>query len=240
MSVRKFNGSSDYISASLGSSGITSGSVVALVKLEGNGTERSIINLRNSGGSGQLLQWVVGGNKLSLWTGAANQESSLEVVEADAWLMLAITKASGSQKPKYYRHKFSTSAFTAAEGSALANFGSVTGGSVHFGNFQGEKFFKGIIAAVGIWSSVLTEAQVKALKEVTYLSQWKSFEVAPSGLWFFNQGSVSEEVTDQTGNGANQSGRSGTSVVAEEPPIPFEAASSGPGAGSLSLLGVGR
>ena len=56
---------------------------------------------------------------------------------------------------------------------------------------------------------------------------------SPSALWLFNQKARTEGLVDLTGNGANEEGIAGTSVVAEEPPIPADQAA--PAAG-LSMV----
>lgn len=226
MSVRKFNGSSDYLRFAQGAAGITGAVTIAiLVRLEGDGTSRDLFNWHNSTGSGNGYDLFLDtSNKLHLYDGVSTDTaSSFTCLASEGWLLLVVTKASGSAKPVFYKYRFSNTTLSTATGAAnLANSGSVTGGTIRIGEYEGGFFTKGIYAAAAAFNAALTEAQVKALYGVATLGAWKTVEVAPKGLWFFSQGSVTEEVKDETGGGANQSARSGTSVVGEEPPIPYK------------------
>lgn len=82
-----------------------------------------------------------------------------------------------------------------------------------FGNFD--------VAAMAVWTKVLSDAEIESLRTTLgSVIGWKA--LGPVGLWRYKQLLVTEEVPDDTGNGANQSARTGTTVLEEEPPFPYE------------------
>ncbi len=230
MPVRTFNGTSDNIRCAIGACNVGFGTFVSLCRPTKN-KEANILTLHNKAGSAATLDLWLNEEKLAFYNGASVLNSSIRVGTADGWQLLAWSKATGTVKPKFYRYSFSKAEWTIVEGTtALANGSSVAEGTVRIGEFTGAEFFKGDIAISGIWSTALSEAEIKALVSVKALSEWKAL-FSPSGIWEFKQQApvieeVIEEVIDATGNGANQSSRSGTTVTAEEPPIPFIASNS--------------
>lgn len=83
------------------------------------------------------------------------------------------------------------------------------------------------IAAAAAWSGSLVGTEVADFVNVADLRDWLDFtsgspvEEAPDALWLFEQSSVSESVSDETGNGASQTERSGTEALKNDPPIPY-------------------
>lgn len=151
------------------------------------------------------------------------------------WVLVAAVKAAGVSKANYYYYRFSSS--TWSSGESTETYTSVYGGApaeFQLGRWNGTEQFTGKYAAAMVLDKALSEAEVKALVSVNAITDWLS--LAPKALWTFDQQSVGEEVKDITGNGANQTTIEGTTVLAEEPPIPYRVLRSG----FRNLLGVGR
>jgi Concanavalin A-like lectin/glucanases superfamily len=225
MPIRHFNGESDELLVSIGACNLTGAfTIAALVRFGNKGTFADIVTNRESGGGARIIFYRSNTNKATTWINGTNSEVGAEIAEG-SWYIVVVSKASGSVKPTIHLQKVGA-AWAHTEGSAaLANAASMTGGHIALGQVEtgsGEAF-KGDIAAVAEWTSALSNAEVEALGSVSTLSEWGTAKGA-AGLWLFNQASVTEEVKDQTGNGANQSGRTGTTAIAEEPPIPYAAA----------------
>ncbi|HUB99256.1 MAG TPA: hypothetical protein VMS11_05475 [Solirubrobacterales bacterium] len=136
------------------------------------------------------------------------------------WLLVAISKPSGSSQASYHYYRFATTtwahetdttAWTAAYGGAA--------GEIQLGRWNAGEQFNGRYAAAAVYGTALSQAAVEALVGVSSIEAWLS--TSPLALWTFSQASLSETVTDLTGNGANQTSYEGTTVAEEEPPIPY-------------------
>lgn len=153
---------------------------------------------------------------------AAGGKASFEP-EANKWYLVVGTKASGSSKAKFYIYDFTAKSWFVGESeSAFTDIHTGTPAEIQFGRYNGSEQFAGRYAAAAIFNKVLSEAEAKELIEGS-IEGWLS--KAPVGLWMFNQALVTEEVKDLTGHGANQSSREATTVLEEEPPIPYVSAS---------------
>lgn len=151
------------------------------------------------------------------------------------WVLVAGTKAAGASKAKYYYYRFSSGTWNSGE--STETYTSAYGGTpaeFQLGRWNSTEQFTGKYAAAMVFDRELSEAEVKALVSVNAITDWLG--LAPKALWTFDQLSVEEEVKDITGNGANQTTIEGTTVLAEEPPIPYRVLRSG----FRNLLGVGR
>jgi hypothetical protein len=151
------------------------------------------------------------------------------------WVLVVGAKAAGSSKARYYYYRFTAGTWSSAESSA-AYTSAYVGVPAEFqlGRWNGGEQFVGKYAAAMVFDKVLSEAEVKALVGVSTISDWLG--LGPKALWTFEQASIAEPVKDVTGNGADQISIEGTTVLAEEPPIPYRGAR----AGFRNLLGVGR
>lgn len=225
MSVRQFNkGSKDWLRFSIGSNNI-SGAITMAVLVDITAQEVAgvscLLGLHTSEAKGKgYLLWVNEG-KLSLYNGASTVPSTIEVGTAEGPLLLAVTKASGAAKPKFYKYKFSTETWTIVEGgSTLANASAVASGTVRINEWEAAEYSTMKVFGALLDNAANTEATVKSLQAAASIEGWKSIE-GPTGAWKLDQTVVTEEVVDMTGNGANQSARSGTEAVAGSPPIPF-------------------
>ncbi|HST69065.1 MAG TPA: hypothetical protein VLI94_05345 [Solirubrobacterales bacterium] len=151
------------------------------------------------------------------------------------WVLVAAVKAAGSSKANYYYYRFATGTWSSAE-STLAYTSAYAGAPAEFqlGRWNNTEQFTGRYAAAMVFDRVLSEAEVKDLVNVGAMTDWLG--LGPKALWTFDQQSVGESVKDITGNGADQTTIEGTTVLEEEPPIPYRALRPG----TRDLLGVGR
>jgi hypothetical protein len=224
MAVRKFNGTSDFITTAVG--GISAKeaiSIAAVVKPEEfTAVYRAILSLYKSGGNALPEFFYNNSGTLGYFQVPTAESTWASAGLTAGWMLLAVSKPAGTTKPKFYVYTFSGATLTSAEGSVTAANRTVAPESIRLGAFEGE-FFKGVMAAAAVWNVALTEAQIKELSGAASLEGWKAI-ASPQALWTFGQASTAEEVKDLIG-AANQTAISGTTVAGEEPPIPYTSSS---------------
>ena len=140
------------------------------------------------------------------------------------WVLLVGVKPDLKTKSTYYVYDFVKKEWIVKESKNTWNSKAEgVPAEIQFGRYNAGEQFQGRYAAAAIFNKALTEEQVKSLISGS-IEDWLS--LTPVGHWMFNQTSVEEEVKDNTGNGANQSSRVGTTVTEEEPPIPYKGGTS--------------
>ena len=221
-SIRRFNGASDEVVLGIGSNAAAYGTMAVLFR---PAAEHFGAPFSTNGASNYARR--VGIFNRSPAFSSFDVDLELRGVENQIapgeWALLVVTKATGTVKPRFHLWKSGTWNHVDATGT-LADYAGETQTNVRLGRFLTyNDWFRGDIAAAAHWASkALSDAECEALVTVGSLEGWAG--KAPSGLWLFNQVSLSDEVKDKTANGANQTSRSGTAVVAEPPPIPYVAA----------------
>ncbi len=225
MAVRRFNGTSDFIKTGIGSCSWTFGSFGALFRLISMpGSGGFLFSNHTSAGTFQAgIRLTFGGLPFLSGSWSADHQGTTALVK-ETWYILVITKATGTATPRLHIGKWNGSSFVWThenESGTETNSPAQTSGSIYIGSRKGAEFVNADFAAIIEWPSVvLSDAEVEGLGTQTSLKTgWKEYK-SPAGLITFEQGSVSEEVQDIIG-GADQTERSGTTVVSEEPPIPY-------------------
>jgi hypothetical protein len=185
---------------------------VAILKRAADGTTDSVIRIGATDGSANILRLNTS-NQIEMGTGLASSHSTTTVVTANGWVLAACTKASGTVIPNFSKYTYSTNAWVHEAGNVtLVNPGTPAtnawlGGSP--GNWNGD------LAILGVWNVALTDAQVESL--AFSLAAW--FQVQPKGLWLLDQSATTQKVADLSGNGANESAITGTSVASSSVPV---------------------
>lgn len=172
-------------------------------------------------------------NGLVIGSGANNNElgyqsnaggtfvAGQQILTTDDWCVDALTKGAGTVAPIGYKCILggADSEVTAANNVADHVANDLSLGSVRFGG-AGFGDLSALVAVVGALNAKLTFADIKSLKLLW--SNWVAlFAGAGAGLWRFDQASTSDPVNDQTGNGANQTSLTGTSVNTTDIPPGF-------------------
>ena len=216
--IRNFDGVDDEIRCSIGSCNIGFGTFAVILKRGAINAWHAPIGIHNSSGTATFTIEISNGNllKLNRDGGAAASTSTFTVLATDGWVLLAATKATGTATPRFHKYVFSTGVWTHQNGDAtLANGGSATGGTVRFGEWQDTDDLNARLACGGIWGTALSDTAVEDLA-LTF-DNWTGS--SPVGCWKLNQTLTSTTLTDLTGNGANETTITGTSVVNESPPL---------------------
>lgn len=221
MPVRRFDATDDQIGAALGGCNLGGSTYsVAVLARPRAAEEASLVQFRDSKAGEQVEFGWDPNRKPYLWTPSASAEGTEIATPAlNKWGLWAVTKASGSAKPTWHFYDFSSWEHK-EDGSSVGNAPSLAGGSILLrGNYE---FGECDLAAIAVWKASLSNSQIEALAAAEALEDWIALN-GPVAVWLFDQESVSEAVNDRTAGGANQTARTGTTVVEEEPPIPYVA-----------------
>ena len=241
--VRRFTqASSEYITFGLGScnidcDGIT---IATIAKKVTDGSWQTIITGQTSGALNRFQMQFTDVN--TLFMGAANGDDSgsggIAAALADGWCLYVVSKDTGTVQPRMHKFVYSTKTWThATQGTAFTNGTAPgVGGSIKIGrNDEFGEYANADVAVVGVWDSFLTDAQVELLAQS--IRNWST--LTPTGLWIFNQPDVTTTVKDYTGNGADQTARTGT--TANDVVVPFSVRSiSNNLRPSVFVPGIGR
>lgn len=250
MPIRRFDGVDDFIRAAIGSCNWTFGTFGALYRPLKKPAGRAYVfcNHTSANANQPGINHISATLKPFLNGSWSADRSITYELAINTWYIVLITKATGTQTPRLHAGKWNGSAFEWTHenySGTETNPPSQAGGSIVIGASKGTtEFLNADYAAVIEWpSTVLSDAECEALgTQADLKTGWKEYK-SPAGLITFEQTSVSEEVQDIIG-AADQTERTGTEVISEEPPIPYVAEEGGGGVppvrGSLNLLGVGR
>jgi hypothetical protein len=132
-----------------------------------------------------------------------------------SWRWYVMTKAAGSALPRIHVWDLS-GAWSHTDNTV--NTGDNTGAIdaiIVGGNGSGSNGWRGSIAVVATWESVLSDAAIEAAMT---LAAADTFAATPDWMIRLNQASTATSVTDDTGGGGDQTAITGTSVDADDPP----------------------
>lgn len=146
-------------------------------------------------------------------TGGATSTTTL--LAADGWAFVGFTKSAGNTKARFHIYKYGTNTWTHEDSGTSQNDATPAGSSAIGATTGGGSPWDGDIAIAGAYAANLTDAQVERMP--FDLNAW--FQVQPNGLWLLDQSAVTQNVADLTGNGANQTALTGTTVAARSVPI---------------------
>lgn len=207
--------SSEKINLSLGAGGSITGAVTlaAIINCTAGSTS-SGVGIVVIGTSGERRLNIGSARQLRLVSGGSQSNSTTTV--ANAWQFVAATKAAGSATPRFHFYTFSTGVWVHENGSAAIGDSTPSGASdIGWIAALGGFYFDGDIAIAGAWATALTDAQVETL--AFSLTPWHSY--SNNGLWVLDQAATTIKVWDQSGNGANESSLTGTSVATSAVPV---------------------
>lgn len=209
VNFRRFNGTSDVVTLALGGlSTMTFGTVAVLCRRTDETAWNGAFATRTSGSVPELyIDIAPTGNSNFLWYNFASAANAGVVVNsADDWCWTVINKATGSSAPRTHKRVQSTGVWTRANGAAIGDATSPSGGDLQIGNAGGD-FFKGDIAAIAVWTTSLSDATLDGM-----VNSWPAVLAAnPQAAWLLNQASTGTSITDAIG-AANQTALSGTTV----------------------------
>jgi hypothetical protein len=231
VAVREFNGSSDKLVCSIGAaSGMTHGTMAAIVKFDTIASDRAVGHLHQTGNTwvASLLQCGSG----STWVahdGTTSCNSGISI-SAGVWYFAVYRKATGTTTPRWSVYNYNTTVWShAAGGNTLVNWAAPgASGDVQF-SYQdnASDIFDGRVAARALWSNTLPwtadssgDTAIEAAGLHTAAQSW--LDNNPTAFWLFNQASTSTAVEDLSSAGtADETSISGTTVVTGDDPSGF-------------------
>lgn len=217
--ARHFAGSaSNFVDCSIGAFSSSDGgpfTIAAVVKLDG--TRGGLFELRTSGGT-----TCVGLNTDSgqYFYSAGGFTTVMASSTADNWHLIAVTKDAGTVTPRGHKYVYDTDTWTHSNGAGTVNDASSTPGGTGVARLcrfpdSNNDNLNGDVDVMGAWNRALTDAEVEQL--VLTISAW--YASAPDGLWVMDQSLTTQAIIDATGNGANETTLTGTSVSTNSVPV---------------------
>lgn len=156
-------------------------------------------------------------NQYSFTTSAGGQ-NCVGGINSDNWHMAAISKATGASTPRGHKYVYDTDTWTHANAAGTVADGASPpggGGVIQLGRYATTEFINADIAIIGCWDRVLSDADAELLP--FSLQAW--YHTAPVGLWILDQAATGTKVLDVTGNGANETALTVTSVSTLSVPV---------------------
>ena len=216
MSVRAFNGAGDFITLAAGSvTPLDAGPITLFGVWKANLTHAGAILCARG-----AINPVFGNNPFSDGSEyfTAGTFVGRPYTFGDGWVITTWTKAGGNSMVRHHRCVLSTDTWAHTDTSAMTDSANGPVADITIGRWAASgDFFNGRIAAVAVYESVLSDEQIEALRN----GMVAVMDAAPVGAWRFNQSNVGTAVEDLTGNGADQSAITGTSVVTGDDPPSF-------------------
>ncbi len=171
----KFDGTDDEITWSKGSVvGTGAITLVVLAKITAAAADwASMLNLETSGDVNELEITRRGTSTfIAMARNAEAQmsDSAITFAAADGWCVISAAKASGSVAPSITKAVIGGSPSTGAGGTALTD--SDAWDKIVFGNMAGADFFEGLLAAVAIFDSALSQADRESLASNMTRANW--------------------------------------------------------------------
>jgi hypothetical protein len=221
---RRLNGTSDEWRAGLGSNNLLGNFTIAVLHKPQAADEGALVSFWDAT-TERVSFGMTSAKKPQLKIGATNLTGNGEILTTPATgesVLHVVSKEEGTKAPRWHQRCFTAGIQEhVSDTSTLGNPVTQAGGGLRFGNGTTHGFAQYDLMAAAVWTKVLTDEEINALAaSASILGGWKA---SASGLWMLKQKEVSEEVPDATGNGANQTARTGTTVIESEPQIPYEA-----------------
>ena len=223
MAVRHLDGTNDRILCNLGSGAVGAMTYAAFIKRGADNAWHHVMGLHTTAGAQNVtaLEISGGNNRLNynVDSGSGGVESPITVTVSDGWVVVAVTKATGTATPRFHKVVPGGSAeHEDAFGTAVN--AARTPACWSIGEWEGTDDFNGRIAVVAAWNSVLTNGQIEALAG----SEQAWIDADPDTLLLLDQASTATPVVDLTGGGADETALTGTSVIDGDDPPGFGSA----------------
>lgn len=202
----------------------TFGTYACIIKRGATGAWHTFMALHNAAGSTALNQFAYSPADVIIWWIDGITVTGPAAIGTADWSLLVARKATGTATPRFSLYNFTTDTWVHANASGARPNWSATGGLIRF-NWQGGDNFVGRIAVRAGWNSLPWAASTagdSALESAGLeVSAANWLAASPSAFWLFNQAAVTTPVADETGGGADQTSRTGTTVITDDDPPGF-------------------
>ncbi len=196
--------------------------LVAVLKLATDSTNAGIVRVKNASNAlvfGLRLDATQGPTKTVnfAYDVTGTVPSTIQLQVSDGWTLIAGSKPAGNTTgPTITKVRLDGTAVQSETSGTTAQEAVASQTYIVFGEDTGVagRSFDGDLAAVGIWSRILTVSEITTL--ACSLQEWVA--ASPAGMWVFDQSSPSQALLDWTGGGANETSRTGTTVSSTSVP----------------------
>lgn len=209
--------SSHKVTTSIGALGFAGPLTIAAIVKRASNTNQETIFRAGSGAAASLSLYIKQTtDKLTYWNQTTDiQATTLTLLVADGWCLVAVTKASGTTTPRFHKYVFSSNTWTHDNGTGTIADPGTPATNAFLGANGSVDYWDGDIEIIGSWNTAMSDAQIETL--AFNLSSW--FQVTPKGIWPFYQQAIGQKVLDITGGGANESAITGTTVGTSSVPV---------------------
>jgi hypothetical protein len=218
MAVREFDGTDDYIGLDNGAVGALVNGAFSLVVIAKPASLSAFEQFLGMEGGGTHLGGLYdsGSGKIAFASATYYDDYFASGMTAGDWQILAITKATGTVAPRMHRKQLGSGSWTHGSPSsthapvttAVALFQIGARGTVDYKDFR--------IAVAAVFDTELSDALIESIQ--TTPSTQKLADLGAVALWDLNQASTGTAVVDLTGDGADQTTITGTTVVTGDDP----------------------
>lgn len=217
-SVRHFtSASSESITLSLGSLGFAfgPGTVIALVNFATLGAaNETVFSAGAANAQSYMLQVLAPTPNVALRLDGNERHSTTTSLSTSTWYLIGATKATGTATPRIHIYACTGATWAHENASSSIANSSTPATRAQLGvTPAGAAYMNGNVQLAAVWDSVLDDTAMETLVSLTAI-----IDASPVGLWILDQASTATAVTDYTGNGADQSAISGTSVTTDTIP----------------------
>ena len=212
--ARQFASASNHkITLATGSIGaFGSSTFAAIVKIDDITATKAILSAGTDPNSWSVF--VESDESIGFWNGSGVSNSAASQVTTGVWYLVACTKVTGAQLPRFHVYNYTTPGWFHGNGNntrtdSPAPTTAWIGADVAGGTSND---FNGAIQACAYWTSTLSDGNLESM--VATKSSWTA--LSPAALWVLNQDDVGTAVQDEIG-GADQTAITGTTVVTGNP-----------------------
>lgn len=213
--------SGDHISFALGALNFPFGdSTIAIVcRRTATGVDHDPFSYGTGVDTALFIAGVDNSVRLFLGTsGGTGAVAGVTLLSTDGWAIIGAKKAGGAAVPRIWRYRYSDNSLAIGNAGASLNNSPTPDGSGEIGrDVGGGSDWVGDIYAIGVWDSLLSDAELSTLQFEVSFAAWNRF---PALKFFtdFDHDPI-QNMVDKTGNGADETSRSGTSVVSDTPHV---------------------
>ena len=220
--ARTFNGSSANWVGAIGGCNLTPPwTILGICSHLADGRYDTLlsINTADSAGNARITLGIDGSSdQLELDVDGNSNYSTITLKTAEGYALIGVSKATGVVAPRFHKYVYGTNVWShVASGSTIGNNTAPgASGVVLFGKiYASAQFFGGDILLGALFNRVLTDAEMESLP-FSFATLQAS---APVGLWLWDQSLTSQKVLDWTGNGANETTLTGTTIASVSVPV---------------------
>lgn len=174
---RLFDGVNDEVTWSLGSVvGTGAWTFAVIVKFDAAVAWQGLVNLEQTPATHRvgIERYNTGGDLAAMTGGGANtQPSGLLISSTDGWMVLSAARAAGNVTVRFTKHPIAGASPTQSTSGATQD-NPLAANEILFGNTAGADWFKGRLAAVAIWDTNLSDAQMLSLGSSLSRANWLS------------------------------------------------------------------